>query len=55
MTAELTSNGVSQRAQMLPDSPADGVEITFKGGQIGGADFFIRLTRLPDFNGDIDS
>jgi uncharacterized protein YgbK (DUF1537 family) len=39
MIAELTRGAPLVRVT-APGSPADGMEMTFKGGQIGGADFF---------------
>jgi len=39
MIAELTRGSPLCRAA-APGSPADGIEITFKGGQIGKQDFF---------------
>jgi uncharacterized protein YgbK (DUF1537 family) len=42
MIAELTRGSPLCRAS-APGSPADGMEITFKGGQIGPADFFRQV------------
>ena len=39
MVGELTRGSPLCRA-VAPGSPADGIEITFKGGQIGDVDFF---------------
>jgi 3-oxoisoapionate kinase len=44
MVAELTSGAPLCRAA-APGSPADGIEITFKGGQIGPQDFFGMVQR----------
>src|SRR5205823_631581 len=42
MIAPLTRGSPLCRAT-APNSPADGIEITFKGGQIGPVDFFTRV------------
>ena len=42
MTAELTRGAPLCRVT-APDSPADGVEFVFKGGQIGKIDFFTQV------------
>jgi uncharacterized protein YgbK (DUF1537 family) len=44
MIGELTRGSPLCRAT-APGSPADGIEITFKGGQIGPVDFFVRVQR----------
>jgi 3-oxoisoapionate kinase len=44
MIGELTRGSPLCRAT-APASPADGIEITFKGGQIGPEDFFSRVQR----------
>jgi uncharacterized protein YgbK (DUF1537 family) len=42
MIGELTRGAPLCRAT-APNSPADGIEVTFKGGQIGPVDFFGRV------------
>jgi uncharacterized protein YgbK (DUF1537 family) len=44
MIAPLTPGAPLCRAR-APGSPADGIEIAFKGGQIGTEDYFARLAR----------
>ena len=44
MVGELTRGSPLCRAA-APSSPAEGLEFTFKGGQIGPADFFSRVQR----------
>lgn len=45
MIGELTRGAPLCRVTAAPGSPADGVEMCFKGGQIGGDDFF-ELVRM---------
>ena len=42
MIAELTRGSPLVRVS-APNSPADGIEMTFKGGQIGKVDFFTQV------------
>jgi uncharacterized protein YgbK (DUF1537 family) len=46
MIGELTRGSpLCRAAAAAPGSPADGIEITFKGGQIGPVDFFLTVQR----------
>lgn len=47
MVGELTRGSPLCRA-VAPEAPADGIEITFKGGQIGAVDFFGLVQRGTD-------
>lgn len=44
MIAPLTPGAPLCRAH-APDSPVDGCEVVFKGGQVGGEDYFVRVLK----------
>jgi uncharacterized protein YgbK (DUF1537 family) len=45
MVGELTRGSPLVRVAAAPGSPADGIEMTFKGGQIGPVDFFALVEK----------
>jgi uncharacterized protein YgbK (DUF1537 family) len=44
MIAPLTPGAPLCRAH-APGSPVDGCEVVFKGGQVGGEDYFVRVLK----------
>jgi uncharacterized protein YgbK (DUF1537 family) len=51
MIAPLTPGAPLCRARALPPSPAEGLEVVFKGGQVGAEDYFEIVRRGAPISG----